>query len=1253
VNFAGTERFAIRRLLGAGGMGVVYEALDSHLGSVVALKTLERAQGDALLRFKTEFRALQHLDHQNLVNLGELMEHDGTWFFTMELVRGVDFLTYVCGSESGWSTHASSIETQPGRRRLGPVPATGSSRDRAAPGGSPRPAFEETRLRDGLAQLTRGLRALHEADKVHRDVKPSNIMVNREGKLVLLDFGLIAERGRDDADASEHVVGTAAYMAPEQAAGMPAEPASDLYAVGVMLYQVLTGHLPFAGSAREVLQEKQTHEPPPPSEVAAEVPADLDELCVALLCVAPEQRPTVEQILNRLSHESQEGSLGFPTTHTAIGWALVGRDSELRQLDDAREQARQGAALAVLVHGQSGVGKTALIQELVSRARTASGDGVVLFRGQCYERESVPFKGFDGVMDSVARYLSSVPNTDAEALVPPDAQILVQVFPVLSRVDAIARAPRLAAVLDPVSARARVFNALRELLGRMAAQRSVIVTIDDMQWADADSRLLLQELLAAPAPPLLVLMSAREMLDLLPDSAEPMRVIELEPLSSAPALELASALLEQAGVSDATEAEAIAKETAGHPLYISELARYAATGIGPRGGLRLHDAIRLRASHLAVDAQRVLEVVSVGAGPMPLAAVREAAELQASSFARHLSTLRVGNMVRCTGAAGAQTVEPYHDRVRDSIASEIPKDIARTHHERLGAALIGADGARLHPELLLHHLEASGQSLRAAQYAGEASQRAVESLAFLRAAELLRTAIRLGDHEPDELRSLHRRLAEALRLSGHGFDAAECYLRAADGADPTSSLECHAFAARLLVTTGHLDLGMKTMGDVLDEFGLAMPRSTLGAIATIVWNRCKLAVRGRGWVSRDTSTIPKADIVRLDALRAISDCMGPLNPVMATALQQQHLLLALRVGEPARAVRAIATEATILASQSIQGVEQARTLMAETSRYATEVGNAKDLPMQSVHHGLNSYLAAEFEKSDEQLEAAERTCRESANHDPLEVSTIWLTWFGALRELGAFSKWRRLYPVFLRDAIQRKDLLAETSLRRVCVFLTLASGHPEAARADLARSSWPTPTGDFHMQHWFELQARAEVAMYDGSAAEATGLLAEFERLQKSMLYYVRPLRYSANWIWARFWLSLARHAAHRQRALKKAIQLAGRLRRDRSPLADVWATLIDASVAASTGNKRRAVSMLERAERGADALSLGLYAAAARWRRAAFVGGATGEALRAQSIAWQHREGVSDLARLVDVAAPGFTAAASHAPPGEREAES
>ncbi len=198
------DRFELLRPLGEGGMGVVYEAFDRERNAKVALKTLKatvsrKASAQALLRFKREFRALQDLHHRNLVTLGELIAHDEQWFFTMELVDGYrDFLAWphvrprapmpdgdvaLVVERERQSTAHGSIDDTPMkfmRRNSNPAPVHSG-------------VIDEAKLRATLPQLAAGLDALHQAGKVHRDIKPSNVRVTPVGRVVLLDFGLVAD----------------------------------------------------------------------------------------------------------------------------------------------------------------------------------------------------------------------------------------------------------------------------------------------------------------------------------------------------------------------------------------------------------------------------------------------------------------------------------------------------------------------------------------------------------------------------------------------------------------------------------------------------------------------------------------------------------------------------------------------------------------------------------------------------------------------------------------------------------------------------------------------------------------------------------------------------------------------------------------------------------------------------------------------------------------------------------------------------
>jgi hypothetical protein len=219
--FAGTPRFEIIDALGAGGMGVVYRAFDRERNTTVALKTLLTVSPQHLLRPKNEFRALADLHHTNLVSLGELPEHDGHWFFTMELIQGTDFLSYVRPPGAGVpDTSGDTVTAEAFRLDTDSAPALTTrvlpaTNENAAPSIASGAAFNDSRLRAAFRQLTVGLTALHAAGVVHCDIEPFNVMVTDAGRVVILDFGIAVDTTRAFLGEGGPV-GTIAFMAPEQ-----------------------------------------------------------------------------------------------------------------------------------------------------------------------------------------------------------------------------------------------------------------------------------------------------------------------------------------------------------------------------------------------------------------------------------------------------------------------------------------------------------------------------------------------------------------------------------------------------------------------------------------------------------------------------------------------------------------------------------------------------------------------------------------------------------------------------------------------------------------------------------------------------------------------------------------------------------------------------------------------------------------------------------------------------------------------------
>jgi eukaryotic-like serine/threonine-protein kinase len=649
-------RFRIERQLGRGGMGEVYEAYDRQLRLRVALKTVRFPEAESLLLFKREFRALTDVSHRNLVTLYELVLERERPFFSMELLRGADLLRHVWGVECA----PDCLETSP-FAPASPPPEIGRQ-----PAVAP-PRVDAALLRATLGQLVEGVGALHRCGYLHRDIKPSNVAVTPAGRLVLLDFGVIGTiAGRGALSGS---VGTPGYMAPEVAAGEVASPASDWYAVGVVLYQALTGALPRPGASSA-------------RRARPELAEDLGELCDGLLSVSPGARPDEAQLraalgLSPLSTaEIGAAEVGAPP-EVASAHPLVGREAELQQLHEALALAvrASGCGVIVRVHAGSGMGKTSLVQRFLQQAQARRR--ALVLAGRCYERESLPFKAIDAVVDALAQHLAGLSARRRAALLPADADALARVFPVLGQAAPPGQADPQEA---PYRVRLRAGHALRGLLQALTQRRQVVLFIDDAQWGDADSAAVLEQLLAPPnAPDLLLVLAYRTeeavrspLLRALDDPGSALahhpyvQEIALGPLAGADARRLVEALLgDEAG-------SGLAAAAKGNPYLLHELVRYHkehAAKEAPAPRVEDLDAmIHGRVAGLPSRERELLELVAVGGNPLPLRIVHLAAGLAGRERAELLPRLQAAGWVRLSGRGGDDRVEPYHDRIREAVA---------------------------------------------------------------------------------------------------------------------------------------------------------------------------------------------------------------------------------------------------------------------------------------------------------------------------------------------------------------------------------------------------------------------------------------------------------------------------------------------------------------------------------------------------------------------------------------------------------
>src|SRR5688572_27034905 len=219
-NFPVIDGFTIDGYLGEGGMGVVYRARELKTGQPVAMKMLSRIDAAGIYRLKREFRTLAGIVHPNLVRLMELHCVDDMWFFTMELVIGRPFLDFL-GVNRWGNVHDSQTDVVT-LTELAPIESLA-----ALP--QPPEFFDESLLRQKFLQLVQAIIAVHDAGTLHCDIKPSNLLIDAGGRVVVLDFGVSRGFGANEPfrTIEGEIAGTPEYMSPEQAAGGAIGPASD------------------------------------------------------------------------------------------------------------------------------------------------------------------------------------------------------------------------------------------------------------------------------------------------------------------------------------------------------------------------------------------------------------------------------------------------------------------------------------------------------------------------------------------------------------------------------------------------------------------------------------------------------------------------------------------------------------------------------------------------------------------------------------------------------------------------------------------------------------------------------------------------------------------------------------------------------------------------------------------------------------------------------------------------------------------
>jgi eukaryotic-like serine/threonine-protein kinase len=1230
------SRFRLLRRIGEGGMGIVYEALDQDRNERVALKTIRQASAESLLRLKREFRSLQGIHHPNLVALGELFSEGSQCFFTMELVEGSELLAWVRGTALR-GVHAFA-DTLPGpaSTRSGMLPPPRASE------GPPPMAPDEARVRGAFRQLALGLSALHDAGKVHRDVKPPNVRVTAEGRVVLLDFGLVLDSVKGNS-VTGLAAGTPAYMAPEQASSAMVGPPADWYAVGVALYECLTGKLPYDGAPLAVLMAKQGGEPPRPRALVPDVPADLDELCASLLRFAPSSRPDGASVLRRLAVHQVTGPTSRPTTSAPSHAPFVGRELELREIERAFDDVVDGKTITVALHGESGVGKSCTVRRFLEEV-TARRDDVLALAGRCYEREAVPYKALDDVVDAVARMLARLSKRELGGLIPTGVASLAQAFPALCRVPEIAQLAQVQTALDPHELRHRAFASLRDLFTRLGDRQRLILVIDDLHWSDADSLAMLAHVLRGPDPPRLLLVVTTRSDDSVTSLPGDVRLLHVKRLAPTDARELATRLLGR-NSGNTQAADTIAEEAGGHPMFIDVLVRHAALSSAdePRA-LRLDDALRAHVAYLDAATRRLLEIVCLVGAPLTQDAAAHAGNMDAGELGRALAMLRVASLVRTSGPRLSDAVEPFHDRVREAVVAHIDPATQRELHERI-AATLEASRAGDH-EVLAVHWRAAGHAQRACEHLIVAAEQASRALAFNRAARLYAGALGLLSPSDVERRcELLEARGDALASSGEGALAAEEYERAADDATGGRALDLRRRAAEQLLRCGVAERGLAALRAVLAAVGMRVPETFLAAVVQLLFYRLLVRLRGLGFRARDEREIPGSQLTRIDVCWSASLALSYIDSFKGAVFQSRHLLLALGAGDRSRIARALAAECGYIALSGRRSWRRTEQVILRARQVAEDTGLPYDRATVLAGAGVAYALNSRFVQAAEALDAAVAIYLGHCPGSAWEMTTARFFAFCAKAYEGQFGALRGVEPA-LEEALARGDRYGALMLRiGVLNVAWLVAGDPVGARRHIreAVESWPMQR--FQLVHMHALMAECRVDLYEGAAKTAYERLAkDWDDIARSPLMFTEGISVEVTLMRARCALALAEVAApelrkvplrEMRRALKKVARLDS-----------AWMTtlMFQAGAAVLEGRDEEARAILERVVRDGARFENRSNVPIAEWLLATRTAAKGDRGPLDAAEARLSQEGIACIPRFVGVIVPGFAKWASEA---------